>query len=234
MSAKQLLLRLMLHNEGKQCTCSKAMSTVLHFAATCGCFTQSHLMLVGWTALYMKMQFSCGAEAWQHQVPPLPFELQVLEVVLGDVVALASQLARDLEAVVHPALDSLMKSVSPIPLHHTQVVQGLQLQHYALCFICSRLVGASSLVDTLLSLGASQASSCAVLRYAMRAVLWYAVLCCAVLCPLLWSALLCPSHGCSRCSYNLLCSLTKAPPVALHGPLPSQSLNMQLKMAAAN
>ena len=54
-----------------------------------------------------------GAEAWQHQVPPLPFELQVLEVVLGDVVALASQLARDLEAVVHPALDSLMKSVSP-------------------------------------------------------------------------------------------------------------------------
>ena len=53
-----------------------------------------------------------GAEAWQHQVPPLPFELQVLEVVLGDVVALASQLARDLEAVVHPALDSLMKSVS--------------------------------------------------------------------------------------------------------------------------
>ena len=52
------------------------------------------------------------AEAWQHQVPPLPFELQVLEVVLGDVVALASQLARDLEAVVHPALDSLMKSVS--------------------------------------------------------------------------------------------------------------------------
>jgi len=52
------------------------------------------------------------ADAWQHQVPPLPFELQVLEVVLGDVVALASQLARDLEAVVHPALDSLMKSVS--------------------------------------------------------------------------------------------------------------------------
>ena len=45
-------------------------------------------------------------------MPPLPFELQVLEVVLGDVVALASQLARDLEAVVHPALDSLMKSVS--------------------------------------------------------------------------------------------------------------------------
>lgn len=53
-----------------------------------------------------------SSDAWQHQVPPLPFELQVLEVVLGDVVALASQLARDLEAVVHPALDSLMKSAS--------------------------------------------------------------------------------------------------------------------------
>ena len=55
------------------------------------------------------------ADAWQHQVPPLPFELQVLEVVLGDVVAIASQLARDLEAVVHPALDSLMKSVRAPP-----------------------------------------------------------------------------------------------------------------------
>lgn len=51
-------------------------------------------------------------------MPPLPFELQVLEVVLGDVVALASQLARDLEAVVHPALDSLMKSVSECASHN--------------------------------------------------------------------------------------------------------------------
>lgn len=56
-------------------------------------------------------------------MPPLPFELQVLEVVLGDVVAMASQLARDLEAVVHPALDSLMKSVS----------QGLFTQHATPC-----------------------------------------------------------------------------------------------------
>lgn len=69
-----------------------------------------------------------GAEAWQHQVPPLPFELQVLEVVLGDVVALASQLARDLEAVVHPALDSLMKSVSQ-DLLTQDATQGCKLEH---------------------------------------------------------------------------------------------------------
>ena len=35
-------------------------------------------------------------------------------MVLGDVVAMASKLARDLEAVVHPALDSLMKSVGSL------------------------------------------------------------------------------------------------------------------------
>ena len=71
----------------------------------CACFFFSGLLQL------LTVSVSC-AEAWQHQVPPLPFELQVLEVVLGDVVAMASQLARDLEAVVHPALDSLMKSVS--------------------------------------------------------------------------------------------------------------------------
>ena len=59
-------------------------------------------------------------------MPPLPFELQVLEVVLGDVVALASQLARDLEAVVHPALDSLMKSVGDsLPLLPTPALLPL-------------------------------------------------------------------------------------------------------------
>ena len=69
------------------------------------------------------------AEAWQHQVPLLPFELQVLEVVLGDVVALASQLARDLEAVVHPALDSLMKSVSSSYLFLHSFSLGANLDH---------------------------------------------------------------------------------------------------------
>ncbi|KAL3130372.1 hypothetical protein ABBQ38_008198 [Trebouxia sp. C0009 RCD-2024] len=70
-----------------------------------------------------------SSEAWQHQVPPLPFELQVLEVVLGDVVALASQLARDLEAVVHPALDSLMKSTSTANLER---VRKMKTRHQRL------------------------------------------------------------------------------------------------------
>ncbi|KAL0020272.1 hypothetical protein WJX79_008274 [Trebouxia sp. C0005] len=70
-----------------------------------------------------------SSDAWQHQVPPLPFELQVLEVVLGDVVALASQLARDLEAVVHPALDSLMKSTSTANLER---VRKMKTRHQRL------------------------------------------------------------------------------------------------------
>lgn len=119
-------------------------------------------------------------------MPPLPFELQVLEVVLGDVVALASQLARDLEAVVHPALDSLMKSVSSIPLHHTRAVQGLQLDHNALCFMCSTSVGASGLASTLLSLTASQAN---MLSCATPCVQCCAVVCCVVL------TVLCPCLG---------------------------------------
>ncbi len=82
------------------------------------------------------------AEAWQHQVPPLPFELQVLEVVLGDVVALASQLARDLEAVVHPALDSLMKSVSNdtcaavMPTRHAFLLVPHGLLLFVFCDVC--------------------------------------------------------------------------------------------------
>jgi len=73
------------------------------------------------------------ADAWQYQVPPLPFELQVLEVVLGDVVALASQLARDLEAVVHPALDSLMKLVSS---DTCAAVTATQLAFYFAATVC--------------------------------------------------------------------------------------------------
>ena len=72
-------------------------------------FVQSTVCL---RILYCKTHASFCAEYWQHHLAPLPFELQVLEVVLGDVASMASQLARDLEAVVHPALDSLMKSVS--------------------------------------------------------------------------------------------------------------------------
>lgn len=82
-------------------------------------------------------------------MPPLPFELQVLEVVLGDVVAMASQLARDLEAVVHPALDSLMKSVSPAAGHARAAVLPVSLG------LCSSSVSVSSLATpTLCMVGA--------------------------------------------------------------------------------
>ena len=44
---------------------------------------------------------------------PLPFELQVLEVAIKDVCQLANQATKDLDAVSHPALDALTKSVRP-------------------------------------------------------------------------------------------------------------------------
>ena len=46
-----------------------------------------------------------------HEVAPLPFELVVLELAIKDICVLASQLTKDLEAVVYPALDALTKSV---------------------------------------------------------------------------------------------------------------------------
>ena len=60
------------------------------------------------------------ADALRHEVPPLPFELQVLEVALGDVCALVSQLGKELEAVAHPALDALMKSVRAAQVHSSR------------------------------------------------------------------------------------------------------------------
>ena len=49
-------------------------------------------------------------------VAPLPFELQVLEAMLKDISSLAEQLTKDLEAVAHPALDALTKSVGPVSI----------------------------------------------------------------------------------------------------------------------
>ena len=74
------------------------------------------------------------ADALRHEVPPLPFELQVLEVALGDVCALVSQLGKELEAVAHPALDALMKSVRaaearcalPVALARSRAGLGLE------------------------------------------------------------------------------------------------------------
>jgi hypothetical protein len=60
----------------------------------------------------------CSIEWWcdadyHHEVAPLPFELQVLEAALKDVTQLANQLTMELEAVAHPALDALTKTVRP-------------------------------------------------------------------------------------------------------------------------
>lgn len=43
----------------------------------------------------------------------LPFELQVLEVALRDVSELATRLSKELEAIAHPALDTLTKQALP-------------------------------------------------------------------------------------------------------------------------
>lgn len=64
-----------------------------------------------------------SSDALRHEVPPLPFELQVLEVALGDVCALVSQLGKELEAVAHPALDALMKSTATGNLERVRKVK---------------------------------------------------------------------------------------------------------------
>lgn len=66
----------------------------------------------------MTHRVDCTADH-QHEVAPLPFELQVLEIALKDVCQLANQLTKDLDAVAHPALDALTKAVRdhPFPFH---------------------------------------------------------------------------------------------------------------------
>ena len=54
------------------------------------------------------------ADADDHQVAPLPFELVVLELAIKDVCQICSQLTKDLEALVYPALDALTKAVGPL------------------------------------------------------------------------------------------------------------------------
>ena len=49
--------------------------------------------------------------AYSHNVPQLPFELQVLELALGDICQMCSNLGKDLDGVAFPALDELMKHV---------------------------------------------------------------------------------------------------------------------------
>jgi len=45
------------------------------------------------------------------EVAPLPFELVVLEVALGDVCAELGRRARELEMQAHPAVEALTKDV---------------------------------------------------------------------------------------------------------------------------
>jgi hypothetical protein len=47
----------------------------------------------------------------RHDVAVLPFELLVLEVALGDVCHLCTELVKELEAVSNPALDALTNYV---------------------------------------------------------------------------------------------------------------------------
>ncbi len=55
---------------------------------------------------------SCGAAIVRSvEVAPLPFELVVLEVALGDVCAELGRRARELEMQAHPAVEALTKDV---------------------------------------------------------------------------------------------------------------------------
>lgn len=51
------------------------------------------------------------------EMAPLPFELVVLEVALGDVCAVLGRLARELELQAHPAVDALTKDVCAPHIH---------------------------------------------------------------------------------------------------------------------
>lgn len=47
----------------------------------------------------------------RHEAAVLPFELHVLEVAIGDVCAVCTELVKELESSSHPALDALTKHV---------------------------------------------------------------------------------------------------------------------------
>ena len=46
---------------------------------------------------------------------PLPFELVVLEVALGDVCSVLARLARELDTAAGPTLEALTRDVPPAP-----------------------------------------------------------------------------------------------------------------------
>lgn len=53
----------------------------------------------------------CTRVGLRHEAAVLPFELHVLEVAIGDVCAVCTELVKDLESSSHPALDALTKHV---------------------------------------------------------------------------------------------------------------------------
>ena len=59
----------------------------------------------------------------QETIEPLPFELVVLETALKDVISSISSKAEDIERVIVPAMDSLMKSVNPSNLERVRKVK---------------------------------------------------------------------------------------------------------------
>ncbi|KAK9835541.1 hypothetical protein WJX74_002638 [Apatococcus lobatus] len=67
--------------------------------------------------------------AYSHNVPQLPFELQVLELALGDICQMCSNLGKELDGVAFPALDELMKHVST---HNLERVRKVKTRHQRL------------------------------------------------------------------------------------------------------
>lgn len=67
--------------------------------------------------------FYIAVSTMQQEFNPLPFELVVLETALKDVVATIGMQASDIEGLSMPALDALMKSVSPVNLERVRKVK---------------------------------------------------------------------------------------------------------------
>ncbi|KAK9918718.1 hypothetical protein WJX75_006255 [Coccomyxa subellipsoidea] len=68
-------------------------------------------------------QLSDDSSGLRHEAAVLPFELHVLEVAIGDVCALCTELVKELESSSHPALDALTKHVSTANLERVRKVK---------------------------------------------------------------------------------------------------------------
>ncbi|CAL8469012.1 g8553 [Coccomyxa elongata] len=68
-------------------------------------------------------QLSDDSSGLRHEAAVLPFELHVLEVAIGDVCAVCTELVKELESSSHPALDALTKHVSTANLERVRKVK---------------------------------------------------------------------------------------------------------------